>query len=498
MAGSLPDASACLPYTPRAMNVTASPAPRSSILLEIELPAERLTRAIERAVRDLSRRTRVPGFRPGKAPRPILERVLGPGAVLDEAVEHLVHDSYREALVEKAIRPLANADVEIVQAEEGKPVIFRATVPIRPEVRLGDYRAFPFGPEVDPVDESKVDKVIDELVDQNATLAPIEDRGAQKGDYAVIGFEGTTGGQPFPGGTSERMPVVIGEDRLIPGFEDHLIGLRVGEGTEFDITFPDDYVEQSLAGQQAHFSATIRELREKVRPEADDDFARSMGSYDDMAGLRARIRERLQTNALDTARHAFADRIIEYAADNAELELPEILIDQEVEVMHDELRGSLARQGIPEDAYLQITGKTHEELHADLRPGAEKRVRVLLVLSKIAEVEGIAIPDEDVEAEIDGARTRYGNDRTLMAYFESERGRSYIRSSLRRTRLIEGMIDEWLAAHPEFGPLPHLEEQAGAAVAGAAQANAALDVTDPGSLVGTAIGSAEPMLQPAD
>ena len=267
-----------LPYTPRAMNVTTSPAPKSSILLEIELPAERLSRAIDEAVRALSRRNRVPGFRPGKAPRSILERFLGPSAVLDEAIEKLVETGYRAALIEGDIRPLSNADVEMVQAEEGKPLIFKATVQVRPEVKLGDYRNFSFGPEVAPVDDEKVDKVIEELVDQNATLSPVEDRGAQKGDYAVIRFAGTRDGEAFEGGTSDRMAVVIGEDRLIPGFEEHLVGLKVGETTEFDITFPEDYVEASLAGNVAHFSSSIKELREKVRPPIDDDFAQSMGN----------------------------------------------------------------------------------------------------------------------------------------------------------------------------------------------------------------------------
>jgi trigger factor len=467
------------------MNVTSSPAPKSSILLEIELPPDRLSRAIGDAVRALSRRNRVPGFRPGKAPRPVLDRFLGPTAVMDEAVEHLVEAGYREAILQEAIRPLSNADVEIVQAEEGKPLIFKATVQVRPEVKLGDYRNFPFGPEVEPVTDEKINKVIEELLDQNATLVPVEERGAQKGDYAVIGFEGTRNGEPFNGGTSERMPLVIGEDRLIPGFEDHLVGLKVGESTDFEITFPDDYVEASLAGQEAHFTATLRELREKVVPPADDEFARSMGDYADLAALREAIRTRLQANALDHARHAFADRIIEYAADNAELELPDVLVDQEVEVMHDELRGTLARQGIPEEAYLQVTGKTHDDLHADFRPGAEKRVKVLLVLSRIAEAEGVEIPDSAVQAEIESARERYGSDKKLIAYFESERGRSYIRNSLRRTRLIEGMIDEWLEANPDFGALPHLEEPgAGVATAGGtAQFRASLDATDPGALL---------------
>ncbi|TMC60748.1 MAG: trigger factor [Chloroflexi bacterium] len=343
------------------------------------------------------------------------------------------------------------------EAEEGKPVIFTATVPIRPEVQLGDFRNFNFRPEIETIDDARVDKVVEELRDQNGTLAPVEDRGARNGDYAVISFEGTRDGQPFEGGSSERMPLILGEERLIPGFETHLEGLRVGESTEFDITFPDDYAEESLRGQPVHFRTEVKELREKVLPDADDAFAQSMGDFAGMAEMRAEIRPRLERNALDRARHQFADKIIDYAVANATIDLPDVLIDQEVEVLHDELRSSLARQGISQEAYLKVLEKSEADLHADLRPRAEERVKTLLVLSKIAEVEGIAVPDADVEDEVARGRERYAGDRKLIAYFESERGRNFIRSTLRRTQVVERLVDDWLAAHPEHVPLPHVE-----------------------------------------
>ncbi len=464
------------------MNVTATPAPKSSILLEIEVPAERLDRAIGEAVRRLSRRTRVAGFRPGKAPRPILERVLGPTAVIDEAVEQVVQTAYRDAIVEQGIVPLTNADVEVIEAEEGKPVRFKATVQVRPEVTLGDYAGFNFAPEIETIDTAKVDKVVDELRDQNATLTAVEDRAAQNGDWAVIGFVGSRDGAPFDGGASERMPLVIGEDRLIPGFEANLIGLEPGGSTEFDITFPDDYPEESLAGAQAHFAVDLKELREKVLPAADDALAQNMGEYADLAALKADIDARLRRNALDKARHEFADKIIEYAVANATIDLPDVLVDQEVEVMHDEFRSTLARQGIGEEAYLKATNQSEEELHAEFRPRAEHRVKVLLVLSKIADAEGIEIPDAEVEAQVDMARARYQDPKTVR-YFESERGRNFIGSTLRRTRLVEILVDRWLAAHPEHPALPHMEDDAPSAVDGAqAQANAGIDATDPGAI----------------
>jgi trigger factor len=465
------------------MNVTATPAPKSSVILEVEVPADRLARAVDEATRALSRRTRVAGFRPGKAPRPVLERVLGPGAVLDEAVDRLVQNSYRDALVEQAILPLTNADVEIVQAEEGKPLIFKATVQVRPDATLGDYKNFNFRPEIETIDESKVDKVIEELRDQNATLSPVEDRGAHKGDYAVIKYEGTRDGTPFEGGSAERMPLIVGEDRLIPGFEDNLVGLKVGDTKGFDISFPDDYGEESLAGKEAHFEVEVRELREKILPDEDDDFARSMGDFEDLATLRREVTSRLERNALDKARHQFSDRIIEYAIANATLDLPDVLIDQEVEVMHDEFRSSLARQGITEEAYLKVTGKTDADLHSDFRPDAEKRVKVLLVLSKVAEAEGVTVTEEEIQEEIEKGRQRYSGDAKLIRYFESERGQNFIRSTLRRSKTVEQLVDGWLAAHPDHPALPHVEDGPASAVESvSAESSASIDATDPGSI----------------
>jgi trigger factor len=454
------------------MQITATPAPKSTVVLEIELPAERLERAVGEAVRHLSRRTRVPGFRPGKAPRTVLERHLGAGAVLDDAVDHLVQAAYREALVDKDLLPLTNADVEVVQAEEGKPLVFKATVQVRPEVELGDYKQFNFKPEIETIDDARVDKVLEELRDQNATLAAVEDRGAREGDYAVISFVGTRDGEPFEGGAAERMPIILGQERLIPGFEANLIGLEVGGKTEFDITFPEDYPETELAGRQAHFAVEIKELREKVLPDLDDDFIRTLGDFADLDTLRADIGTRLERNAIDRARHGFADRIIEYAVANATLDLPDVLVDQEVEVMHDEFRGTLARQGIGEEAYLKAVDKAESDLHTEFRPGAEKRVRTLLVLSKVADEEGVTVPDNEVEAEIERGRERYANEPKLLAYFDSDRGRSYIRSTLRRSRVVEQLIDEWLAANPDQPALPHLEDWPESAIeGGAADAN---------------------------
>ena len=444
------------------MQITRTPAPKSTVQLEIELPPERLDRAVDDAVRTLARRTRVPGFRPGKAPRPVLERHLGPGVVLDEAVDHLMQDAYREAIVQEAILPLTERRRRGRPGRGGQAAHLQGD---RPGPPGGHARRLPQlqlrARDRDVSTTPRVDQVIEELRDQNATLAAVEDRGAKDGDYAVISFIGTTDGEPFEGGTSERMPLILGQERLIPGFETNLVGLKVGDTTEFDITFPEDYGEPALAGQVAHFSVELKELREKIQPDLDEDFIASLGDFESLDELRGDISRRLEENALDRARHGFADRIIEYAVANATVELPDVLIDQEVEVMHDEFRGSLARQGITEEAYLKAVEKTSDDLHADFRPNAEKRAKTLLVLSKVADAEGVEVPDADVDAEVAQGRERYAGDARLAEYFESERGRAFIRSTLRRSRVVERIVDGWLADHPEHPALPHLEDSRG-------------------------------------
>jgi trigger factor len=449
------------------MHVTTSRAAQSSLRVEIELPVERVARAVAEATRRLSQRTRVAGFRPGKAPRLMLERVLGDGVVWEEAVETLVDQSYREwlkgTLEDPSIVVIGRPTIDLVEAVEGKPLRYTALVPLRPEVKLGDYANFPFAPSIEAVDEARVDRVLDELRDQHATLGPVEDRAAQTGDWAIIGYTGTRDGAPFEGSTAERMPLVIGEERLIPGFEGHLVGLRPGESTEFDLTFPADYRDESLRGATAHFAVEMKDLREKTLPPADDEFARALGDYADLAALRTDIRARLERNALDRARHAFADRIIEYAVKNATVDLPAILVDEEVDVMRDELRAALARQGLTEEAYLAAAEKTEEQFLAELRPGAEERAKTLLVLGEIATREGIEIPDRDIIDEVIRAKARYADRPKLAAYFDQPRAQAAIRSSLRRSRVVELIIDRWLAAHPEHPRIPHAEGETSAA-----------------------------------
>jgi len=358
---------------------------------------------------------------------------------------------------EKDLDVLQIPDPEWTSFAEDGGATYSVTLPLRPDVKLGAYTDYPFGIEIDPADDAAVDKVIEQLRDQQASLVPVEGRGAQTDDYAVIRFTGSSNGEPIDGASTERMPLIIGRERFIPGFEDNLVGLKEGDTKSFSVTFPDDYGEASLAGKPADFEVGMLELREKKMPVADDDFARSLGSYEDLAELRAEIQKRLERNALDRARHNFADRIIDFSVANSTLELPDLLIESEQEVMLDELKVRLAEQGIALDDYLRVTERTLDQVVNEFKPDAEKRVKTLLVLSAIADKENIEVTDEEMAAELEHSRERYVDNPRLLSYLESARGRTYTRSLLRRSKVVETLIDRWIEAHPEFANVQHLE-----------------------------------------
>jgi len=409
------------------------------MVLEIEVSPSEVDGHFATAYRHVAERTRVPGFRPGKAPRQVIDRFVGRGSVVAEAIDHLVSDAYDRALDETRVIPIDRPEVDIDPAavSEGQGVTFTATVPVRPDVELGAYTDYPFALEIPEVTDEQVTGVIEELREQQATLRPVDGRTAQKGDIGSVKFAGTMMGEPFPGGSADRMPIVIGEDRMIPGWEDHLVGMAMGDKGEFDITFPDDYRVEDQRGKEAHFDIELLDLREKILPDLTDEFAASISEVATLDELRAEIRDAMEKRADAEARHAFSDRIIDFAATNATVELPEVMVANEIEIMSDEMRARLAQQRLGMEQYLAIAKQTPEELAAELREPAARRVKTLLVLSAIAEKEGIDATDAEIEAEIAEQLARYGEDAKLREYLTSRRGRSYLRMTLRNRTLVE-------------------------------------------------------------
>ncbi len=425
------------------VTVSTRPEPGSRVVLEIEVPSSEVDRHFATAYRHLAEQTRVPGFRPGKAPRHVIDRFVGRGSVLAEAIDHLVNAAYDEALNQTDVIPLDHPQVDLDPAAvaEGQAVSFTATVPVRPDVQLGSYTEYPFTLETPEVTDADVDAVIAELRESQATLRPLDGAAAEAGHMAAVKFTGTIDGEPFEGGSADRLPLVIGENRMIPGWEDHLVGMTVGETRDFDITFPDDYRVEELRGKQAHFAVELLDLREKVLPDVDDEWAASVGEVDSVDALREEIRDALGKRNVDEARHAFGDRIIDFAVSNATVELPEVMVANEVEIMRDELTNRLAQQRIGLEQYLALSKQTPDELIAELRDPATRRVKTLLVLSAIAEKEGIDATDAEIDAEIAAQLERYGDDARLRESLSSRRGRSYLRMTLRNRTLVETLID---------------------------------------------------------
>ncbi|HSM33240.1 MAG TPA: trigger factor [Anaerolineae bacterium] len=446
------------------MNTDIREGDRSTVVLEVQITDKELQNAINEGVRHLARRTRIPGFRPGKAPRSMIERALGidrsdpeaPDPVYDEAREHLYQRTVVKAVADsgKDVLELPR-EPEWTQFEEGVGAAYEVTLPVRPEVQLGDYTEYPFTPEVSDVDDEQVEQVIQQLREQQASLVPVEGRSAQVDDYVVISFEGRLDGEPVEGAKSERFPLIIGKERMIPGFETNLLGMEEDEERTFSVTFPEDYAEEPLQGKEVEFTARLLELRERRLPDVDDDFAGLIGPYDGMAALREDLRKRMEVSALDRARHGFIDRIIDYATANATVALPDVLVEREVGVMIDELRVRVAEQGIAYEDYLRVTEKDEAAMREEYREGAEKRVKVLLVLGAIADKEEVTVSDEEVQAEIDGVNADPNAGDPIKTYLASDRGRSYIRSQLRRSQVIELLADRWIEAHPEFERVQH-------------------------------------------
>ena len=432
------------------VTVSTRPESGSRMVLEIDVPPTEVDRHFATAYRHVAERTRVPGFRPGKAPRHVIDRFVGRASVVAEAMEHLVSASYDAALDQTDIVPIDQPKVDLDPAtlSEGSAVSFTATVSVRPEVQLGSYVDYPFSLEVPEVTDEQVEQVITELREQQGSLRPIDERGVEKGDVVAVKFAGTIDGEPFEGGSADRLPLIVGEDRMIPGWEDNLVGMRIDEQKTFEITFPEDYRVEELRGKQAHFEVTLLDLRERVLPEPDDEFARSVGEVQTMDELRAEIRDALGKRAEAEGRHAYADRIIDFASTNATVELPEVMVANEIEIMRDELGSRLAQQRIGMEQYLELAKQSPEELAAELREPAQRRVKTLLVLSSIAEKEGIDVDDTEIDAEL-AEQLGPQPDPKLAAYWASRSGRSYLRMTMRNRKLVDTLIERSVGSAAE-------------------------------------------------
>ena len=383
------------------MKVSTERLPESQVAIEIEVDDERLQKAMASAFKRLASKTRIPGFRPGKAPREVLERHLGEHAVLHEAIDRLMPQVYKEALEQEDISPIDQAGYELVTEE---PLVAKFTVPVHPSVDLGDYASLRVEKDAVEVEAERVDESLEGLQHRYATLEPAE-RAVQWGDILRADVAGTVGEKVLVQEEAVEFQIVEGRTISIPGFAEAMVGHEKGPEFEFKLSVPDDAPDETLRGQEAQYKVRILEVKEEILPELDDEFAGQVGEgFSDMAALRSRVEDDLRETLEQENERRYHDQILAALVEQAEIEYPQVLVDRETERLLREQAGSgQPGRGDSKDdleQYLQRVGKSEDELQSELRPMADERVRRSLVLSQVEEAEDIHVTDDEVEAEI--------------------------------------------------------------------------------------------------
>lgn len=379
------------------MKTTVTELPESRVRVEAEVAPEAVHAGVQRAARDLAREMRLPGFRKGKAPPSLVVQRLGFGSVLQEAIRESLPRWYEEALLGTGVSSVGDPDIEIVSAPEGEgePLGFKFEIGVRPKAKLGEYKGLEVGrAEPEPTDEI-VDREVERIRAGFAKLEPVE-RAAAEGDVLLVDFEGLVDGQAFEGGKASDYLLELGGGQLIEGFEEQLLGADGGEEREVKVTFPEDYQAEKLAGQDAVFKVEVKEVREKVLPELDDDFAAEASEFDTLEELRADIAERVGEVVGERAEQDFRVAAVEAAAEAATVELPEQIVAARAAERWERLERQLAGSGMSPDSFLQMQGKTREEMLEEARPDAERELRREAVLAAVVEAEGIEASEEEM------------------------------------------------------------------------------------------------------
>lgn len=393
--------------------------PESRVRVQAEVPADEVERRVTEAARHLGSRMRIPGFRKGKVPPPLVIQRLGREAVLDEALRSAIGGWYVDAIAEAGIVPVGEPDLDVGDMPgEGQPLSFSIEIGVRPVAKLGQYKGLEVGKREPVVDEEAIDAQLERLRDQFATLDTVE-RPAAEGDYVVIDYTGSIEEEPFEGGSGSDYLLELGSGRLIPGFEEQLIGASAGEERAVELTFPADYNAEQLAGRAARFEVTVKEVKTKHLPELDDEFAEQAGGFDTLAELREDVAGRLREADERAIEREFEEAVLDAAVAEASVEVPEKLVHARAHELLEETLTALARQGISKEAYLQIAGQTEEELAREAEPQAERALKREAVLAAVVQDEGIIPSDEEVREALQPAAERAG--RTVEEVFEQLR-----------------------------------------------------------------------------
>ena len=424
------------------MSVQVEKLEKNMAKLTIEVPAEELDKAIEKAYQKQKKSISIPGFRKGKVPRAMVEKMYGKEIFYEDAANEIMPAAYEKAYDECGEDIVSSPKVEVVQIEAGKPFIFTAEVALKPEVTLGAYK----GVEVDKVEVSVTDEDVDAEIERererNARSISVSDRAVKDGDQTVIDFEGFKDGVAFEGGKGENYPLTIGSGAFIPGFEEQLIGKNIGEEVEVNVTFPEEYQAEELAGQPAVFKVTVKEIKEKQLPELDDEFAAEVSEFDTLAEYKEDVKKNLTEKREKDAKNAKEDAVIEAIIADAKMDIPDAMVETQQRQMVQEFAQNIQMQGLSIDQYFQFTGLTAEKMLEQVKPQAEKRIKSRLVLEAVVKAENIAATDEDFDKEVERMAEMYQMEADKAKETLGEEGKKQIMEDLAISKAVEFVVNE--------------------------------------------------------
>lgn len=379
--------------------------------LTVEVPAEDFNKALDEAFKKVSKEVQVPGFRKGKVPRKLFEQRFGVESLYQDAIDIVLPKAYSDAVEESGIEPVDRPEVDVQQIEKGEPLVFTAEVTVKPEVKLGEYKGLTYEEQGTEVTDEDVENELKEQQEKQAELVVKEEGAIEDGDTVVMDFEGFVDGEAFEGGQADNYSLEIGSGSFIPGFEEQLVGKKTGEEADVEVTFPEEYHAEDLAGKKATFQVKIHEIKAKELPELDDEFAKDVDEeVESIDELKKKTRDRLEEQKKTDAENSKRDTLVQKASENAEVEIPQSMVDTELDRMVSEFEQRLQMQGMTKDMYFQFTGQDENALREQMQEDAGKRVKTNLTLEAIAEAESVEANEEDVNAELENMASMYQTD----------------------------------------------------------------------------------------
>ena len=410
--------------------------------LTVEVAAEDVEKALQAAYLKQRKQINIPGFRKGKVPRQMIEKMYGPEVFYDEAANNMIPDAYAKAYDESELDIVSQPKIEVVQMEKGKPFIFTAEVATKPEVTLGDYKGLKVDKVSTRVTQKEVDEEIEKERERNARTIEVTDRAVQDKDEVTLDFEGFVDGVAFEGGKGEDYPLTIGSGSFIPGFEEHLIGAEIDKEVEVNVTFPKEYHSEELAGKDATFKCTVHTIKAKELPELDDEFASEVSECETMDAYRAEVKKNIKERKERTGKEKKENQAVDQAIENAQMDIPEAMIEFQIRQMADDFARRIQQQGLTVEQYFQFTGMTAEKMMEEMRPQAEKSIKTRLVLEAIVKAENIEVSDERVEEELTKMAEAYQMEVEKLKEFMGENEKKQIKEDLAVQEAITLLVNE--------------------------------------------------------